>query len=171
MLCCRNQVKKTTDFTRIQKLVLQISKEHKDKIRDDVLFGTGRDAGKTEFLKLIRMQYCVEICKMFESLEDELRLRKIDQPHLADDTIFELFTHPALGQWAAACCAAKAAGSASPKVARWIRLAPASYDHLTARGAGRAACDTGVAVGALCGVLEPGWSVHELGCCSLGLCV
>ena len=37
--------------------------------------------------------------------EDELRLRKIDQPHLADDTIFELFTHPALGQWAAACCA------------------------------------------------------------------
>lgn len=75
VVCCRNQVKKTTDFTRIQKLVLQISKEHKDKIRDDVLFGTGRDAGKTEFLKLIRMQYCVEICKMFESLEDELRLR------------------------------------------------------------------------------------------------
>ena len=67
--------KKTSDFTRIQKMILTLAKEHKDKIRDDVLFGTGRDLGKTEFMKLIRLQYIQEILHLLQSLEDELRLR------------------------------------------------------------------------------------------------
>ena len=49
--------KTTTNFTRMQKLVLNLGREHKDKIRDDVLFGAGRDAGKTDFMKLVRLQY------------------------------------------------------------------------------------------------------------------
>jgi hypothetical protein len=67
--------KKTSDFTRIQKMILNLAKEHKDKIRDDVLFGTGRDLGKTEFMKLIRLQYIQEILHLLQALDDELRLR------------------------------------------------------------------------------------------------
>ena len=67
--------KKTSDFTRIQRMILKLAKEHKDKIRDDVLFGAGRDLGKTEFMKLIRLQYVSEILQLLQALEDELRLR------------------------------------------------------------------------------------------------
>jgi hypothetical protein len=40
-----------------------------------VLFGTGRDLGKTEFMKLIRLQYIQEILQLLQALDDELRLR------------------------------------------------------------------------------------------------
>ncbi len=39
--------------------------------------------------------------------DDELVIRKIDQPHLCDRTIMELFTYPAIGQWAARLTGAK----------------------------------------------------------------
>lgn len=35
------------------------------------------------------------------------KLRKIDQPHLSDRTIFELISHPAIGRWAAAITGAR----------------------------------------------------------------
>ena len=76
--------KKTSDFTRVQKLVLNLGRDHKDKIRDDVLFGAGRDAGKTDFMKLIRLQYLLRrtssstrkartVC-IFASVKTALRL-------------------------------------------------------------------------------------------------
>ena len=40
-----------------------------------MLFGTGRDLGKTEFMKLIRLQYIQEILHLLQALDDELRLR------------------------------------------------------------------------------------------------
>jgi len=39
--------------------------------------------------------------------DDALKIRKIDQAHLADRTIFEFITHPAIGRWAAAITGAK----------------------------------------------------------------
>ena len=39
--------------------------------------------------------------------DDPKRIRKIDQAHLSDRTIYELATHPAIGRWAAALLGAK----------------------------------------------------------------
>ena len=39
--------------------------------------------------------------------DDERVIRKIDQPHIADRTIMELFTCPSIGQWAARLTGAK----------------------------------------------------------------
>ena len=39
--------------------------------------------------------------------DDPKRIRKIDQAHLSDRTIFELASHPAIGHWAAALLGAK----------------------------------------------------------------
>ena len=39
--------------------------------------------------------------------DDERVIRKIDQPHICDRTIMELFTYPAIGQWAAHLTGAK----------------------------------------------------------------
>jgi hypothetical protein len=50
--------RKQSDFTRMMRICLAISEEHKDKIQFELLFGSGRDLGKTEFLKLIKKQ-CV----------------------------------------------------------------------------------------------------------------
>lgn len=35
------------------------------------------------------------------------KLRKVDQPHLCDDAVFELISHPAIGEWAAGIVGAK----------------------------------------------------------------
>ncbi|MEM7134080.1 MAG: phytanoyl-CoA dioxygenase family protein [Chloroflexota bacterium] len=39
--------------------------------------------------------------------DDERIIRKIDQPHLSDRTILELFTYPSIGEWAARITGAK----------------------------------------------------------------
>lgn len=39
--------------------------------------------------------------------DDPTKIRKIDQAHLSDHTLFELVSHPAIGQWAAAITGAK----------------------------------------------------------------
>ena len=39
--------------------------------------------------------------------DDETKIRKIDQVHLSNQTLFELITHPAIGEWAAAITGAK----------------------------------------------------------------
>jgi len=44
---------------------------------------------------------------MWKPGDDPNKLRKIDQAHLADDTLFELITHPAIGRFAAQLTGAK----------------------------------------------------------------
>eukprot|EP01048_Picozoa_sp_COSAG05_P003933 COSAG05_NODE_194_length_14555_cov_25.382955_4_plen_821_part_00 len=68
-------MRKTSDFTRIQKLLLRISQENKGRIKLEHLYGSGRDLGKTEFLKLIKKQYVQEIMALLQDLDNELRLR------------------------------------------------------------------------------------------------
>lgn len=45
--------------------------------------------------------------RMWNPGDDELKIRKIDQPQVADRTIFEFITHPAIGRWAAAITGAR----------------------------------------------------------------
>ncbi|HVF09298.1 MAG TPA: phytanoyl-CoA dioxygenase family protein [Abditibacteriaceae bacterium] len=45
--------------------------------------------------------------RMWNPGDDELKIRKIDQPHVSDRTIFEFITHPAIGRWAAALTGAQ----------------------------------------------------------------